>query len=161
MKTVAAVLLLLLGQGAASAQSCLPRAQAGRMAVALVPSLIDAAARHCRAHLPAGAFLGNGSSALAERIGRETAPMRSAAAAAVLDLTGQAVPAPGQDTGPMIDTLAANLAASLDAPKCRAASELLEALAPLPTANIGQAFAAVLGAAATEAGEDAPAICAE
>ncbi len=160
MKTLAAF-LLIAAQTAPAAQQCLPPAQAGQLAAALVPALIDSAARHCAAHLPAGAFLGDGSRALSERIRADTAPLRASAAAAVLALTGQAEPAPGQDPDQMIGVLADGMAEALDAPKCRSANQLFEALAPLPTANLGQLFSAILGAGATESagGEDGAAIC--
>jgi hypothetical protein len=122
--------------------------------------MIDAAARQCAAHLPTNAFLGNGSRALAERLRADTAPDRAAAAAAILALTGQARPAADQDPDRMIDVLTAGFAAALEPAQCRGASELLEALAPLPTANVGKAFAAVLGVMAAGADEPSP-ICSE
>lgn len=162
IKTFAAAALLLAAQNEAVQEpQCLPRARAGELATALLPSLIDSAARQCAPHLPAGAYLGNGSRMLAQRLRTETAANRAAAAAMVLDLTGQAAPAPGQDPDQMIDVLSGSLVESLDAGRCRGSSELLEALAPLPTANIAQAIAAALGVATAEAGDDAPPICRE
>lgn len=162
IKSIAAAALLLAAQQPPPAPpQCLPRAQAGQLAAALLPSLIEAAARQCATHLPTGAYLGNGSRALYERLRTETVANRAAAAAAVLELTGQAAPAPGQNPDQMIGVLTANIAASLDPAQCRGASELLEALSPLPTANIAQAFSAVLGVATAQAGEDGPPICRE
>ncbi|HYJ31557.1 MAG TPA: hypothetical protein VEW25_14600 [Allosphingosinicella sp.] len=161
MKSIAAALLLLGGQAAAAQDPCLPPALAGRLAAALLPSLIEAAAGHCASHLPAGAYLGNGSRALAERLRSDTAANRAAAAATLLEFTGQAEPEPGQDPDQVIGVLTANLAASLDAAQCRGASEMLEALAPLPTANVMQALAAALGVAAAGSEEDGPPICRE
>ncbi|HEX8643443.1 MAG TPA: hypothetical protein VF702_05960 [Allosphingosinicella sp.] len=157
---LAAALLLLAAQGAAAQTACLPRAQAAQMAVSLVPALIDSATRACAAHLPADAFLGNGSRALAERLGADTAAVRSNAVAMILELTGQA-PAPGLDQGLMIPLFADRLTEGLDAAQCRGASEMLEALAPLPTANVAQAVSAALGVALAQAGEDGPPICRE
>jgi putative NIF3 family GTP cyclohydrolase 1 type 2 len=157
---LAAAALLLGAQGAATQPECLPRAQAAQMAVSLVPALIESAARACAAHLPAGAFLGSGSQALAERLGADTAAVRANAVAMILGLTGQA-PAPGLDQGMMIRTFADGLTEGLDAAQCRGASEMLEAMAPLPTANIAQAVSAALGVAMARAGEDGPPICRE
>jgi hypothetical protein len=161
MKTMAALLLLLGGQAAAAQDRCLPPAQAGRLAAALLPPLIEAAEGHCATHLSAGAYLGNGSRALSERLRADTAASRPALTAAMLEFTGQAEPAPGQDPDQMIGVLAANLAASLDAAQCRGASEMLGALSPLPTANVAQALGAALAIAAAGSGEDALPICRE
>ncbi|MEA3015655.1 MAG: hypothetical protein QOI38_377 [Sphingomonadales bacterium] len=161
IKSIAAAALLIAGQAGAAQEECLPRARAGQLAVAMLPSLIDAAARQCGPGLPAGAYLGGGAGTLSQRLRNETAADRAAAVRTMAALTGQVEPAPGQDPDRMIDVLSAGLAASLDAPRCRAASDLLEALAPLPASNIAQAFAAALGLAAAEAGEDAPPICRE
>lgn len=162
MKTIAAAtaLLLLAAQPALAQDQCIPRAQAAQMAVSLVPSLIDSAAGSCRTHLPAGAFLGNGSTALAERLRTDTASVRASAVAMVLQLTGQ-TPSPGLDQELMLRTFAAGLTAGLDPAQCRGASEMLEALAPLPTANVAQAIGAALGVAMAQSGEDGPPICRE
>jgi hypothetical protein len=162
MKTlvVATAALLLSAQPAFAQGQCLPRAQAAMMATALVPSLIDSAAASCRAHLPAGAFLGTGSTALAERLRTETAASRASAVAMVLQLTGQSL-AQGTDQETMIGTFATGLTASLDAAQCRGASEMLEALAPLPTPNVAKAIGAALGVAIAQSSDDGPPICRE
>jgi len=162
MKTIAAstAALLLAAQPALAQGQCIPRAQAAQMAVSLTPALIDAAARSCTAHLPAGAFLGNGSRSLGARLTADTAAVRAGAVAMVLQLTGQ-TPQPGLDQNLMINTFAAGLTEGLDAAQCRGASEMLEALAPLPTANIAQAIGAALGVAMAQSGEDGPPICRE
>ncbi|HEX8194040.1 MAG TPA: hypothetical protein VF552_14185 [Allosphingosinicella sp.] len=156
----AAAALLLSAQPALAQGQCIPRARAAQMAVSLAPALIDAAARSCASHLPAGAFLGGGSRALSQRLTAETAAARPGAVAMVLELTGQ-TPQPGLDPNLMINTFASGLTASLDAAQCRGASEMLEALAPLPTANFAQAVGAALGIAMARAGEDGPPICRE
>ena len=163
MKTLAAATaaaLILSAQPALAQSECIPRGEAARMATALVPSLIDSAAGSCRAHLPAGAFLGNGSSALAERLRADTAAVRANAVAMVLQLTGQTL-AQGVDQETMITTFAAGLSGGLDAAQCRGASEMLEALAPLPTANVAQAIGAALGVAMAQSSDDGPPICRE
>ncbi|HEX9933010.1 MAG TPA: hypothetical protein VGB08_09235 [Allosphingosinicella sp.] len=162
MKTFAAATaaLLLSAQPAFAQDQCIPRPQAAQMATALVPSLIDSAAASCRAHLPAAAFLGSGSRALAERLRTDTAASRASAVAMVLQLTGQSL-AQGADQETMISTFAAGLTAGLDAAQCRGASEMLEALAPLPTANVAQAIGAALGVAMAQSADDGPPICRE
>jgi hypothetical protein len=160
MKTIAAAALLLSAQPAWAQGQCIPRGQAALMATALVPSLIESAASACRAHLPAGAFLGTGSSALAERLRTETAAVRAGAVAMVLQLTGQTL-AQGVDQETMIGTFAAGLTEALDPAQCRGASEMLEALAPLPTANVAQAIGAALGIAMAQSADDGPPICRE
>jgi hypothetical protein len=150
--------LFLLAQANAGQQACLPPALAGTHAAALLPSMIDSAARQCTSHLPEGAFLRSGAGALAQRLRAETAGDRAAAVAAILALTGQA-PARGQDPDRMIDVLTAGFASALEPAQCRGASELLEALAPLPAANFGKAFGAILGTMAAGSDEPSP-ICA-
>jgi hypothetical protein len=156
----AAALFLFSSQSAAAQAQCIPRAQAAQMAVSLAPALIDAAARSCAPHLPAGAYLGGGSRVLTQRLTAETAAARPGAVAMVLELTGQ-TPQPGLDPNLMINTFASGLTGGLDAAQCRGASEMLEALAPLPTANIAKAVGAALGVAMAQAGEDGPPICRE
>lgn len=160
---LAAAALLLASQGASEAGQCIPRAAAGQMAVALVPSLIDAVSARCAPQLPAGAFLSNGSQAMAERLRSETAATRDQAITGMLELTGQpAAAADGQDPELLLATLAAGFTAALDPVQCRSASELLEALSPLPAQNLAQMFGAMVTVAAAAAGdEDAPAICPE
>ena len=160
MKTFAAAALLLSAQPALAPVQCIPRAQAAQMATALVPALIDSAASSCRAHLPAGAFLGAGSTALAERLRTDTAAVRAGAVAMMLQLTGQTL-AQGVDQETMINTFAGGLTEVLDAAQCRGASEMLEALAPLPTANVAQAIGAALGIAMAQSADDGPPICRE
>jgi hypothetical protein len=160
---LAAAALLLASQGASEAGQCIPRGAAGQMAAALVPSLIDALSARCASQLPAGAFLGNGSRAMAERLRSETAAIRDQAVSGILELSGQpATPGEGQDPDQLLATLAAGFTAALDPVQCRSASELLEALSPLPAQNLAQMFGAMVTVAAAAAGdEDAPAICAE
>ena len=163
MKTLvaAATAALFLSAQPALAQSrCIPRAEAARMAVALTPALIDAAARSCASRLPAGAFLGGGSRALSTRLATETASVRPAAVAMVLEMTGQRART-GLSPDLMINTFASGLTASLDAAQCRGVSEMLEALSPLPTDNVAKAVGAALGVAMANAGEDGPPICRE
>jgi hypothetical protein len=162
MKSFAAVAALaaLSAQPAFAQERCVPRAQAAQMAVSLMPALIESAGRACAAHLPRGAYLGAGSSALAERLRADTASVRPAAVAMVLELTGQ-TPSPGLDQDLMIRTFADGIAGSLDAAQCRGASEMLEALSPLPTPNVVKAVGAALGVAMAQAGEDGPPICRE
>lgn len=158
---LAAAFLHLAGQTIAAEQACIPRTQAAEMAVSLVPALIDAATGTCAEHLPAGAFLGTGSRALAERLSADTVAVRANAVSMILELTGQGALAPGQDQELMIRTFASGIAGALDPAQCRGASEMIEALAPLPTANIAQAVSAALGIAMAQAGEDGPPICRE
>ena len=152
--------LFLLAQANAAPQTCLPPALAGTHAAALLPSMIDAAARQCAAHLPQSAFLRSGAGALSQRLRADTAPDRAAAVQAILALTGQARPARVQDPDRMIDVLTAGFAAGLEPAQCRGASDLLEALAPLPTANFAKAFGAILGTMAAGSDEPSP-ICTE
>jgi len=154
-----AAALFLLAQANPGQQACLPPALAGTHAAALLPSMIDSAARQCAAHLPEGAFLRSGGGALAQRLRAETAQDRAAAVRAILALTGQAAPAPGLDTDRMIDVLTAGFASGLEPAQCRGASALLEALAPLPAPNFGKAFGAILGTMAAGSDEPSP-ICA-
>jgi len=150
--------LLVLAQAGGGQQACIPPALAGAHAAALLPSMIDAAARHCAAHLPANAFLRSGAGALAQRLRAETAADRAAAVQTVIAITGQSRPMRVQDPDRMVDLLAAAYTASMEPAQCRGASDLLEALAPLPTANFARAFGAILGTMAAGSDEPSP-IC--
>jgi len=163
IKPLTAGALIFFSVQTASAQTarCIPRAAAAEMAVSLVPALIDSAAAACAPHLPPGAYLGGGSRALAERLRADTAAVRPAAVAMVLSLTGQPEAAPGADQDLMVQTLVEGFTASLDPAQCRGTSEMLEALSPLPTANVSRAVAAALGVALASSGEDGPPICRE
>lgn len=155
--TAAALLLAVQAPGGAE---CIPPRHAGQMAAALVPSLIDAVSARCAGQLPAGAFLGNGSRAMAERLRGETAAIRAQAVAGILEMSGQPATGEGQDPELLLATLAAGFAGSLDPAQCRSASDLLEGLSPLPAQNLGQMFGAMISVAAAMAGdEDGPPIC--
>jgi hypothetical protein len=159
IKSFAAAALLVSAQPPATQPQCIPPQAAGQMVTALLPTIIDTLARQCSAHLPAGAFLGERSHALAERMRAETASIRGPAVAAILEMTGQDAARAGQDAEQPIRVLAESMTGDVDPLRCRSASELVEALAPLPTANFAQAVGAVLAFVAAEAGEDGPPIC--
>ena len=163
MSAKIALLALLAAQTEAAPEvpSCIPRAQAGEMAVVLIPSLIDNAARRCAGTLPQGAFLGTGSAAMTARLRAETAPFRDRAVGQILELTGQAVaPAEGTTNDQMIELVTASMAGALEPERCASANELVESLSPLPARNLGQMFGVLIGLGAEFAGEDAPQVCA-
>jgi hypothetical protein len=156
---VAAAVSIFSAEAQAQPPRCIPPQAGGQMVTSLLPTVIDSLARQCGAHLPAGAFLGDRSHALAERMRAETAAIRGPAVAAILEMTGQDPARPGQDPEQLIGVLADGIAGDVNPTRCRGASELIEALAPLPTANFAQAFGAVLAIVAAETGEDGPPIC--
>lgn len=160
-KLAALALVSAQAQAAPEAPSCIPRAQAGEMAVVLIPSLIDNAARRCAGTLPQGAFLGTRSAAMTARLRAETAPFRDRAVGQILALTGQAVaPAAGTSNEQMIELVTASMAGALGTERCASANDLVESLSPLPARNLGQMFGVLIGIAAEVAGEDAPQVCA-
>ena len=161
IEKIAAAALLLAGQ-AGTAPECMPRAATGQIVVVLLPSVIDIVTERCSAHFAAGGFLGDGSRAMARRLRSETAAVRAIAVAGILQLSGQpAVPAEGQDPEEMINLVTGSMMPEMDASMCRSASDVLEALSPLPAANLAQMSGAIVAAYAARAGEgDAPAICA-
>jgi hypothetical protein len=160
-KLAALALVAAQAEAAPEAAPCLPRDQAGEMAVVLIPSLIDNAARRCAGHLPQGAFLGTGSAAMTARLRAETAPFRDRAVARILELTGQVVaPAEGTSNDQMIELVTASMTGALETERCPSASDLVESLSPLPARNLGQMFGVIIGIAGEIAGEDAPQVCA-
>ena len=160
-KMIAAA-LMLAAQGGSQAGQCIPPRAAGQMAAALVPSLIDAVRARCASQLPAASFLATGAGAMAERLRGETAATRDQAVAAILELSGQPASGEGQDPALLLGTLAQGFTAALDPAQCRSASDLLEALSPLPAQNLGLMFgAAIAVASAASDDEDGPPICRE
>ena len=159
IKSFATAALLVSAQTPAAQPQCIPAPVAGQMVTSLLPTIIDTLARQCGPHLPAGAFLGERSHALAERMRAETAAIRGPAVAAILEMTGQDAARAGEDAEQPIRVFAESMAGDVNPVRCRSASDLIEALAPLPTANFAQAFSAVLAIAAAEGGEDGPPIC--
>jgi hypothetical protein len=159
-RLTALALLAAQTEAAPDAAPCIPRSQAGEMAVVLIPSLIDNAALRCAGQLPQGAFLGTGSAAMTARLRAETAPYRDRAVGQILELTGQAVaPAEGTSNEQMIELVTASMAGALEPERCQSANDLVESLSPLPASNLGQMFGVLIGLAAEFAGEDAPQVC--
>ena len=160
---IAAAFLLLASQGASEPGQCLPRQAAGQMAAVLLPSAIEALGARCAAHLPASGFLATGGNAMAQRLRTETAAFRDRAMEGILEFAGQpGVIAPGQNPELMLALVTGSMIPELDAATCRSASELLEALSPLPADNIVRMSAALISVYAAHHAEDgAPAICPE
>lgn len=139
---------LLLSQAAPPAERpCVTPQEAGDMAVAMLPYLVDAAAQHCRPHVAGDAFLVTGASAWSERLRRDGAPRRASALAGIGKIGGAQVP---QGEGGeaafqfFAQMMSLGLSASIRPESCGQVDAIARSLEPLPTENIATLVGATL-----------------
>lgn len=155
-----AIAALLLVQAAPPAANppCVSREGVRDAAMVMAPHLVEAIAEKCRASLPAGAFLSSRGTEFVARLKSEAAG-RSASAATVLSaFAGEKLPQIGGSDALL--TVAVGIASSAIASEvkpesCGEYNTLVEAIAPLPSENVGRALASVLVLSETKE----PAIC--
>jgi hypothetical protein len=145
---------LLAAQPAASPAGapppCLPKERVGDVAMVLAPFVVDALARHCTPHLPPQAFLAAGGAALSQRLRSDSADRVGSAAETLQRFMGDMPPMKDQQallqvigemgTGFMVQ--------NLQPANCGEVSAMVEAVAPLPTRNLGifvSSFAGIVG----------------
>lgn len=162
IQSVAITALLLFQAGAPARPACVPREGIRDAAMVLAPHLLEAAAAKCRTHLPAGSFLATGSAQLVTRMKAESAGRAPSAAAAVRAVAGDKLPDIKDSEALM--TMGAQMAGlaiakDLKPEMCPEMSNLVEAMAPLPSENLGRALLSVLVLAKVGEKGDGPAIC--
>ena len=172
-----AVAALLLAQAAPAERPCITHEEAGDMAVALLPFLIDAAAQRCRPHLAANAYLLNGAAEWSARLRRDSVPRRAAALRGIAKMGGVTPPA-GAGNEATFDFIAqlatGSLTNDLQPENCGQIDTIAQSLSPLPSDNIARLVGAAAafamstnreeqvapGAAASEREDgDGPTIC--
>jgi hypothetical protein len=148
---------LLFTQAAPAAPNCITHEEAGDVAVALLPYLVDAAAQRCRPQLAAGAFLLTGAGDWSARLRRDAAPRRASALRAISKM-GDATPPTGAGGDAAFDFVAqmmtATLTNGLRPEYCGRIDAIAQSLAPLPTDNIARLVGATLGLAMLARGDD-------
>ena len=149
---IAAAFALLLAQAAPAEPPCITNEEAGDMAVALLPFLLDAATAKCRPHLAAGAFLLTGAADWGARLRREGAPRRASALRGIGKM-GAVAPPPGAASDATFEFVAqltsAGLTNGIRPENCPQLDTLARSLSPLPTANIASIVGAGVALAMT------------
>lgn len=145
----AALAALLMAQAAppAAEPACITPQQAGDLAVSMLPYVVDAAARHCRPHLAADAFLATGGQTWLERLRRDAAPRRASALSGI-QMVGGSAPPPGVEPAAAFDLFAQMISLGLTAgirpESCTQVDTIARSLEPLPSENIANLVAAAL-----------------
>ncbi|MFD1611922.1 hypothetical protein ACFSCW_08925 [Sphingomonas tabacisoli] len=144
-------LILPLQSVAAAEQSCLTPPEAQALITSFLPDLILATRDGCRASLPADAFLVRSGEALAARYDGEAGRAWTAARPAMGKLIGEDAKLfdklDDQTTRKVIGAgVAAKMGGSVKAKDCETVSQVLEALEPLPPANMSRLLGIVFEA---------------
>jgi hypothetical protein len=146
---------LLAAQPAASPAGappgCLPKEKVGDVAMVLAPFVVDALARHCTPHLPPQAYLAAGGATLAQRLRTDSADRVGSAAETLQRIMGAGMP-PMQDQQALLQVIGEMgtgfMVRNLRPANCPEVSAMIEAVAPLPTRNLGifvSSFAGIVG----------------
>lgn len=144
---LAAALLIVAQASATSAEPCLNRAEAADLTLLMLPGFIEGAATKCTASLPGGAFLRTRAGQLAARLRSESAPRSAQAFAAFAKVGTEPMPDGVSDATlkQLVNEIASGLAAEAVKPSdCAAADDMIEALSPLPAANLGRVVAGLM-----------------
>jgi hypothetical protein len=162
IQPIAIAALLLAQAGTPAKPPCVPRDGIRDAAMVLAPHLVEAVADKCKAHLPATSFLASGSAGLVTRMKAASAGRANSAAAAVRAVAGDKLPDIKDSEALMTMGAAfAGLAVteSLKPEMCPEMSNLVEAMAPLPSENLGRAILSVLVLAKVGDKGNGPTIC--
>ena len=149
---------LLLTQAAPAAKPCITPQEAGDMAVAMLPSLVDAAAQRCRPHLAANAFLLTGASTWTARLRQDAGPRRESALRGISLISGSSQPPSGADSEATFEFVAGLLSGvlmrDLDPASCDDVDAIARSLEPLPSDNIAHLVGATLSLAMAAESDD-------
>lgn len=158
--SVAAQNMAQPGFTAVKQRPCLTADEARGLATFVLPGLVEGLADRCRGSLARDAFLRRPETAsLSERLRRDGAASWPVAKASIEKLNGDRLPSLFGER--FIKAMAEATAADLtlkqfDKADCGAASQLVEGLAPLPSANFSSVIAALIALGGDEADADAP-----
>ena len=152
--SLAAALLLAQAAPPPAQPACITPQQAGDLAVAMLPYMVDAAVSHCRPHVADDSFLATGAEGWAERLRRDGEPRRASALRGVT-LMGGPQPPGGVDPAAAFDLVAQMLSLGLTAAirpeSCPQVDTIARSLEPLPTDNIASLVGATLTLAMAQA----------
>lgn len=169
--TAALALLFAQATSAPAPRPCITPDEAGAIAAVAFPEFVDAFSQRCSQHLPATAWLRTNGPGLVQRWRSEGAAQRETAFSAMRKMmpanaqAGRAAAAPPPPEVAMqglIGGLTGALSIRLNAASCTELGRFVEALAPLPAANVAQLISAVMGfgvSVTPTAPEGAPPIC--
>lgn len=136
---------------------CLSRGEAGALFQVMLPAAVEAAAEKCGDTLPPDAFLRTAGAELAERLRSELQLSPGLLMSAFANF-GNEEPPPGlsEQTLQMLsnDIAKGVVMVELKQKDCAAANDLIEAVAPLPSANFAKLMVGLVALAPTEATED-------
>lgn len=144
----------------AAQRPCLIPAEAKGLATFVLPGLVDGLAQRCRGRLAGNAFLRQpAAETLSTRLRRDAASSWPVARGAIEKLNGERLP--GLFGERFLMKMAEPTAADLvlrefDKTDCGAANDLVESLAPLPSASFSNAIAAIIALGADAADDKAP-----
>lgn len=139
---------------------CLSADEARGLATFVLPGLIDGLAKRCRGALLADGYLRQpAASTLSTRLRMDAAPSWPIARAAIEKLNGSRLPTLFGDR--FVRNAAEGIAADLvlrdfDPTDCGAVDRLVSNLAPLPSANMSNAVAALIALGGDRVGDSAP-----
>ena len=150
----AAALLLAQATPQPAEPACITPEQAGDLAVAMLPYMVDAAVRHCRPHVASDSFIATGAQAWSERLRRDGEPRRASALRGVT-VVGAPQPPGNVDPAAAFDLVAQMLSLGLTAAirpeSCGQVDTIARSLEPLPTDNIASLVGATLTLAMSHA----------
>lgn len=145
---------------ASGQRPCLTPAEAKGLATFVLPGLVDNLAQRCRGTLTRAAFLRQpAAETLALRLRRDAASSWPVARGAIEKLNGERLPGLFGDRFlmNMAEPTAADLVLrDFDKADCAAVNDLVESLAPLPSASFSSAIAALIALGADAADDKAP-----
>lgn len=138
----------------AQAVSCIPPAEAQALLTSFLPDIIRSVEETCRPSLPADAFLIHSGGALAERYGAEAQRAWKMGRATAVKIGG------GEDLFGKLDDetvrkvfgagISSEITKGLKASDCATVDRVLEALEPLPPANMSMLIRVVLEASSRD-----------
>ena len=139
---------------------CLKPDEARGLATFVLPGLLDGLAQRCRGSLSRDAYLRQpAATLLSDRLRTDAAPSWPLARAGIEKLNGSRLPTLFGER--FVRSAAEGIAADLvlkdfDRTDCGAVDGLVSNLAPLPSANMSNAVAALIALGAGRVGDDAP-----
>lgn len=129
-------------------RACLTTEEARGLVQFILPAVVDGLARQCRGALPSSAYLrSQATGELSDRLRRDGDPSWPVARRAMEKLQGRELPTPlGEGFTKRVaeGTAAEMVLREFDRADCRETSALVGGLAPLPSTNMAEVFAAIL-----------------
>jgi hypothetical protein len=148
------LLFLIIAQGAdaAATKSCFSHDDLSNLTLKMLPMVIDGAAAKCRSTLGASAYLTAQGPVFAQKVRTDTTDVDDRLRAAFERVSGK--PLSSVETADMTKTLndegVRTIVASIRPSSCAAIGDLVRAMAPLPTHQLGDLLAALMTVATSD-----------